>query len=79
MLSYIFRICVQFESDHGYRPGLLYLGPAHYQRLREELAGIPRLDEVSRLLGMDIIVTAEATHPRVVCSPTERQRVAVAV
>lgn len=78
MLSFIFQISNRFEREHGRRPNMLYLGPCHYRRLRQELVDIPCLDEVARLLGMEIVLTSEAIHPHVAWSSIN-WRTAVAV
>ncbi len=34
MLSYIFRLAMNFEHEHGLRPNLLYINPAHMAQLK---------------------------------------------
>jgi len=63
MLSYLYRLAMQFESEHGCRPNLLYISPQHFRCLCADLAGIPGLGELVRFLGMEVVVTAGIGHP----------------
>jgi len=63
MLSYLYRLAMQFESEHGCRPNLLYISPQHFRCLCADLAGIPGLGELVRFLGMEVVVTADIGHP----------------
>ena len=68
MLSYIYQIVSRFERNHGVAPTLLYLNQVQYRQLREDMIEIPDLQGVSSLLGMEIIISEETVHPRVVWS-----------
>ena len=78
MLSYIYRIACHFEHSHGIRPNLLYLNQIHLHHLKEQLEEIESLDEMAKLLGMEIIVTSEAIHPHVAAANLQ-QRPAMAM
>lgn len=77
MLSFIYRLVREFEKEHGIHPNLLYLNPTHLQYLREQLARDTQLDDIVRLLGMEVMVSAEAIHPHVVWTHLPCQRQAV--
>jgi hypothetical protein len=77
MLSYIYRLVHDFEKEHGLPPNLLYLNQAHMSVLREQLGPAKRLDDVVGLLGMELIITQEATHPHVAWVQAGWQRKAV--
>ena len=65
MLSYIFRISQLFRAQNGYRPNILYINNEHFSHLCSEIDDIQDLDQLTRLLGMDIVLSLEATHPTV--------------
>lgn len=77
MLSFIYRLVRDFEKEHGLRPNLLYLNPAHLHTLHEQIDSRGPFDDLSRLLGMEIIVTQEAVHPHVAWTHIPWQREAV--
>lgn len=77
MLSFVYRLAREFEKEHGIRPNLLYLNPSHLQFLREQLNDEQQLDNIVKLLGMEIMVTNEAIHPHVVWTHLPSQRQAV--
>lgn len=77
MLSFIYRLVRDFEKEHDRYPNLLYLNPLHLQSLQEQLELTDQLDDITRLLGMEIVVTAEAVHPHVVWTQLPWQREAV--
>lgn len=64
MLSYICRIATDFESEHGFRPNVLYINASHLRRMRDELAD-SSINSTRRLLGMEVLVTSHAVHPHV--------------
>ena len=68
MLSYIYQIASRFERNHGVAPTLLYLNQRQYSQLREDMTGIPDLQGVASLLGMEIVISEETIHPRVAWS-----------
>ena len=73
MLSYLYRLAINFEHEHGIRPNLLYLNSHHFQSLRRDLAAIQGLGELVRFLGMEVIVEPEVNHPHVCLSQAEWQ------
>jgi hypothetical protein len=68
MLSFIYRLVKQFESGHGYRPNLLEISPEHFSLLRQSLPLLSQRDELNRFLGMRILFSRDAVHPRVAWS-----------
>lgn len=76
MLSYLYRLAVRFESEHGYRANLLYLNPQHFNQLQRDLAAISGLGELVRFLGMEIVIEAGVSHPRVAYSLVDWQQAA---
>ena len=77
MLSFIYRLISDFEKEHGIHPNLLYLNPTHLQFLRSQLKSETQLDDIVRLLEMEIMVTGEVIHPHVVWTHLPWQRKAV--
>ena len=73
MLSFIYRIANEFEQEHGFRPNVLYLNHRHYTQLRMELSEIRNLGALSRLLGMEIVLESELSHPHTCWSPVDWQ------
>ena len=71
MLSFLYNLAHHFEISHGYRANLLYINPLHYSALRAELSEIDELDKLTQFLGMDLVISDEATHPHVVWQPIE--------
>ena len=70
MLSYIYRIANEFKREYGYSPNVLYLNPAHLQRLLNEFGADHDFDFVTRFLGMEILVFSDHAHPQVSwCDP----------
>ena len=77
MLSFIYRLANDFEQEQGFRPNVLSLNIQHFGCLQAELAAIPDLDAMSRLLGMEIVVDDELVHPHVYWSPVDWKRAAI--
>lgn len=63
MLSLIYRLAQDFETQHGYRPTLLYLNHQQYRALQQQLNSQQSLDTLSALLGLDIIITQQVIDP----------------
>jgi len=78
MLSFIYQIARQFEQTQGFSPNLLHLNCEQFEHLCEELADIEGLDNLSQVLGMEIVLDAELRHPAVSWSVVDWGR-AVAV
>ena len=64
MLSHINRIASEFKKEHGYAPNTLFLNRQHLARLKLEFAGV-RVEKMLKVLGMDIRLEPESTHPHV--------------
>lgn len=77
MLSFIYRLVRDFEKEHGIHPNLLYLNQVHMQFLREQMNSSNQLDDIVKLLGMEIIITQEVCHPHVAWIKLAWQRKAV--
>ena len=71
MLSFLYHLSHDFQTSHGYQANLLYINQYHFDVLRSQLAEIDDLDRLTRFLGMDIVISEEATHPHVVWQPIE--------
>lgn len=65
MLSYIYRLVRDFEQRHDTRPNLIYLNQQHFSMLKSQLAKFIGLERLVTLLGMEVVISEEATHPHV--------------
>jgi hypothetical protein len=65
MLSFLYRLVRSFRQEHGFRPNVVVMNAAHYQLLQTNLAEINGYVELSRFLGMDIILSTDCVHPHV--------------
>lgn len=65
MLSFIYQIARQFEQKHGFSPNLIHLNHEQFERLCTELADIEDLDNLSQVLGMEIVLESDLPHPSV--------------
>lgn len=63
MLSHIYRLVMDFETQHGYRPTLLYLNRQQYRSLQQQLNHLQGLETLGALLGLDIIINPQVTDP----------------
>jgi len=78
MLSFIYQIARRFELKHGFSPNLIHLNTTQFEHLCEELADIEGLDNLSQILGMEIVLESDLTHPSVTWSAIDwRHAVAV--
>ncbi len=68
MISFLYRLVNCFETEHGFRPNMLYISPSHFEKLRVDLANIPGLDDLVQFLGMEIAIDADMAHPQVAFS-----------
>lgn len=64
MLSYIVRITLDFQKQHGYPPNTLILGRHHFARIHGEYADADVADLFERL-GVNLLLSEEDSHPRV--------------
>ncbi len=78
MLSFIYQLVNEYEHEHGFRPNVLYLNREHFHELTSQLAEIRNLGTISRLLGMELVLDTDVTHPHVCWSEIDWQR-AIAV
>ncbi len=74
MLSFIYQIARRFELKHGFSPNLIHLNNKQFEYLSEELADIDGLDNLSKILGMEIVLQADLTHPTVSWSAVDWSR-----
>ncbi|VAX11539.1 hypothetical protein MNBD_GAMMA25-1040 [hydrothermal vent metagenome] len=78
MLSFIYQIARQFELKHGFSPNLIHLNNEQFDHLCSELADIQGLENLSQVLGMEIVLEADLTHPTVSWSVVDwKQAIAV--
>jgi len=64
MLSFIYRLVKEYESKHGIRPNLIYINNEHFETLRHQLDAC-RIEILPKLLGMDVVLSNDSSHPRV--------------
>lgn len=69
MLSFIYRLAREFESEHRYRPNLLIISPQHFTELQRNLPEFPHHQDMTRFLGMRIVISPKAIHPHVAWNP----------
>jgi len=74
MLSYIYRLAMNFEHEHGLRPNLLYINPGHMAQLKETFPDPADFANILRLLEMELIIDREIIHPQVAWASAARQR-----
>jgi len=78
MVSFLYKLVNSFESEHGFRPNMLYISHSHYTRLRSDLTSISDLDHLVLFLGMEIAIDSEMAHPQVAYSSINwRESIAV--
>ncbi|VAW98276.1 hypothetical protein MNBD_GAMMA21-1387 [hydrothermal vent metagenome] len=65
MISFLYRLVNSYETEHGFRPNMLYINPSHFEQLRVDLACINGLDNLVQFLGMEIAIDADMAHPQV--------------
>jgi hypothetical protein len=65
MLSFINGLVFEFERQHGFRPNVVYLSGSHLDHLRRNLEGVVVPGGLSRILGMEMVVTSDIVHPHV--------------
>ncbi|MDH5189618.1 MAG: hypothetical protein OEW89_00025 [Gammaproteobacteria bacterium] len=64
MLSFIYRLMKEYENKHGIRPNLIYINSEHFNTLRRQLESC-RIEALPKLLGMDVVLSNDASHPHV--------------
>lgn len=65
MLSFIYRLCREFEKDMGYRPNVLFINQRHMEHLCSSFAEEIDASEIRRRLGLEIVLRQDALHPSV--------------
>ena len=65
MLSFVYRLCREFEREHGFRPNVLFINSAHLERLRGDFDNPDDLTAIRRLLGLEILLRRDSVHPQV--------------
>jgi len=65
MLAFIYRLIRQYEVEHGIRPNLLYLNRLHAENLKASFDQSYSLSQVMDILGVDLIIENEMSHPHV--------------
>ena len=65
MLSYIYRLCREFELEMGYPPNTLTINRDHLEHLRGSFGPGEDFATIRARLGMEILLRQDAVHPRV--------------
>ena len=74
MLSFIYRITVDFEKRNGIAPNLLYLNESHARCLIAEFDETLGFDDIKEMLGMEIVIRREVVHPNVLWTAALAQK-----
>ncbi|MGE3480710.1 MAG: hypothetical protein AB7K73_04785 [Gammaproteobacteria bacterium] len=64
MLSFIYRLAIDFERVHGEKPNMLYLNRFHFEHLRGNFADPEDIETMMHMLGMTIMISEDAVNPR---------------
>jgi len=64
MISTINRLTQQYEQKKGFRPNLLYLNAEQLELLKEQFCE-PKIDVISQLIAMEIIIVQDLQQPYV--------------
>ncbi len=76
MLSFLYDEIRAYREQHGYLPNLVYLSADHYQQLVDSLPKCRNHDEIVRFIEMEVVISADATHPHVAWIRPRRLRAA---
>jgi hypothetical protein len=76
MLSFINSLVFEFERQHGFRPNVVYLSGPHLEHLRQGLEDAIVPADLSRILGMEVVITHDIVHPHVAWVEQRWSRVA---
>jgi hypothetical protein len=63
MLSFIYRLRMDFERKYGEKPNMLYLNRFHFEHLRAACADPDDITALMQALGMTIMITEDAINP----------------
>lgn len=69
MLSFLYRLSRAFDDEHGYRPNAVVMNAGHYRLLQASLPDAVNYADLTRLLGMEIILSEDCVHPHVAWMP----------
>lgn len=72
MLSFLYRIARSYQQEHGYRPNAVVMSKAHFRELQKSLPEITDYADLSRLLGMEVVLSEDCIHPHVAWMPMAR-------
>lgn len=64
MLSFIYRLAMDFQRTHGEKPNMLYLNRFHFEHLRTGFEDPEDVETMMLTLGMTIMITEDAINPR---------------
>ncbi len=65
MLSFIYRLCWEFETKMGYSPNVLFINSVHLRNLRESFDEDTDFSTFKERLGLEILLRQNAVHPSV--------------
>lgn len=73
MLSFLYRLARTYQQEHGYRPNTVIMSSIHFRILQQSLPEITDYADLSRLLGMDVMLSEDSLHPHVAWIPLARR------
>lgn len=73
MLSFLYRLARTYRQEHGYRPNIVIMSTLHFRLLQGSLPEIADYSDLSRLLGMDVMLSEDCLHPHVAWMPLARR------
>jgi hypothetical protein len=76
MLSFLYHLARHYQKEHGYQPNAVFMNTGHYRLLQENLSGLTNPADLTRFLGMDVILSEDCVHPHVAWMPQARRRAA---
>lgn len=79
MLSFLYRLVIEFRRVHGFLPNRAEMSQDHYQALLQNLSGLSGKQDAARFLMMDILISTESTHPHVFWSESASRTQTVAM
>ena len=65
MLSFIYRLCKEFEKEMGYPPNVLLINQAHLESLRASFSEEVEFSDIRQKLGLEVLLRQDALHPSV--------------
>jgi len=73
MLSFLYRLVRSYQQEHGYRPNAVVMSKTHFRLLQASLPEIKGYTGLSKLLGMDVVLSEDCIHPHVAWMPMARR------